>query len=270
MKQKRTYKNLENYLSEVQSEGKLYFSINDLKNKFSNHSLNSIQMNLKRRKKKQIIEHIMKGFYVIIPPEYSRQKVLPPELFIDALFKYLNRPYYVSLLSAALYHGASHQQPQEYFVMIDRPPMRATEKKGLKINYVVKSNLVKSEIENKKTSTGYLKVSTPEQTAVDLIYFNNRIGGLNRAATILNELAESMEAKRLKIVLSNCRKNAALQRLGYILENIVDKNDLADVVSDYLKSKKLFRVPLKSNGKKGGFTVNSKWKIVENFKIEID
>lgn len=62
-----------------------------------------------------------KGFYIIVTPEYSIQKILSPDLFIDTLFKYLGRPYYVGLLSASFYHGASHQKPQEYFVIIDKP-----------------------------------------------------------------------------------------------------------------------------------------------------
>jgi len=262
---------LEDYINEAQADGKLYFTLYEVRKRFNANYESALKFSLNRLVNKAKIASVYKGFYVIIPPEYSIQKMLPYELFIDALFKYLNRPYYVGLLSAAFYHGASHQQPQEYFVLIDKPPMRSTTKEGLKINYVVKSNLEKSIIENKKSRTGYIKISTPEQTAVDLIYFQNRIGGLNRASTIIFELTESMNAQGLKNTLSNCsRANATLQRLGFILENVVNRNDLADVVSNFLANKKLFRVPLKSSENKKGFAVNSKWKVIENSKIEID
>ncbi|HED07869.1 MAG TPA: hypothetical protein ENI57_07130 [Ignavibacteria bacterium] len=261
---------IEDFIKEVQVDGKLYFTLDEVRKRFNANYKSALKFSLNRLVNKTKILSVYKGFYVIIPPEYSRLKILPPELFIDALFKYLNRPYYVGLLSAAFYHGASHQQPQEYFVLIDKPAMRSTQEEGLKINYVVKSNLGKSKIENKKNSAGYIKISTPEQTAVDLICFQNRIGGLNRAATIIYELTETMEVKRFKDVLPNCRSNAALQRLGYILENVVGNNNLAEIVGNFLSNKKLFRVPLKSSASKEGVAVNPKWKVIENFKIDTD
>ena len=270
MKQKRKYKYVENYLLEIQSEGMLYFSLNELKERFSNYTLNSLQMNLKRLRKKNIIRHITRGFYVIVPPTYSRQKILPPELFIDALFKYLKRKYYVGLLSAAFYQGASHQQPQEYFVIISKPSMRSIEIEGLKINFIVKSNLGNCEIEDKKSSTGYFKISTPEQTAIDLVYFQNRVGGLNRVATVIFELSDNMNPNRFKNAARNCKSNAVLQRLGYILEKVVKREDLSTEIIKSLSNKKLYRVPLKANFAKTGFSVDTKWKVIENPKIETD
>jgi len=166
---------LENLINEVQSDGKLYFTLEEVKERFDSYYESALKFSLNRLINKGRIASVYKGFYAIIPPEYSHQKMLPPELFIDDLFKYLDRSYYIGLLSAAFYHGASHQQPQEYFILIDKPAMRSTKVEELKINYVVKSGLEKSGIENKKTSAGYMKISNPEQTAVDLIKFQNRI-----------------------------------------------------------------------------------------------
>jgi predicted transcriptional regulator of viral defense system len=61
---------------------------------------------------------IREGFYVIVPLEYASSGILPPEWFIDELMKFLRQPYYVGLLSAAAIHGAAHQQPQEFHVVI--------------------------------------------------------------------------------------------------------------------------------------------------------
>ena len=44
--------------------------------------------------------------------------VLPGELFIDPMMRALGRNYYVSLLTAAAMHGASHQAPQAFQVMV--------------------------------------------------------------------------------------------------------------------------------------------------------
>lgn len=261
---------LENFINEVQADGKLYFTLNDVKHKFDANYQSALKHSLNRLVKKNLIVSLYKGFYVIIPPEYSKQRMIPPELFIDALFKYLGRKYYVGLLSAAFFQGASHQQPQEYFVLVEKPAMRATNLQSLKINYAVKSNLLNCKTEEKKTGAGFMRISTPEQTALDLIKFQNRIGGLNRAASVIYELAEVMKAVELQKVLTNDKENSVLQRLGYVLENIVHRIDLSNVISEFLIGKKIFRVPLKAGSNKQGFNINSKWKIIENHKIEVD
>lgn len=261
---------LENYIVEVQSGGKLYFSLDDLKKKFSANYETAIKFSLNKLFKKGKIVSVYKGFYVIIPPEYQHRKILPPELFLDALFKYLERPYYLGLLSAAVLHGASHQQAMESYVFINKPPIRTTKVEGLKINYVVKSEMPQFGIEKKKTDAGYMNVSNAELTAVDLMDYQNRIGGINRVATVLYELVESMNVERLRNVIKNDISYSTLQRLGYLLDVVLDKKELAEVLKDYLQEKKIFRVPLRSGIKKEGFPVHPDWKIIENYKIETD
>lgn len=54
------------------------------------------------------------------PADYRSWGVLPGELFIDGMMRALGREYYVSLLTAAAMHGAAHQAPQVFQVMVDR------------------------------------------------------------------------------------------------------------------------------------------------------
>jgi hypothetical protein len=58
--------------------------------------------------------------------------------------------------------------------------------------------------------------------------------------------------------------------LGYILEFVLNKNELAGVIKNYLSGKKIFRIPLKPGYKKEGFAVNDDWKVINNTKIETD
>jgi hypothetical protein len=53
-------------------------------------------------------------------------------LVMDGFMTFLNRPYYLTLLNATAFHGASHQQPQEFIVVTDFPVLRPTQKEGLK------------------------------------------------------------------------------------------------------------------------------------------
>lgn len=124
---------------------------------------------LSRLSGKGKIISVYKGYYLILPPQYALKGILPPSLFLDAFFQFLERPYYVSLLSAAAYHGASHQQPQEYYIMTNFPAMRATQKKGLKINYISIDKISEKLLEKRKTEAGYLSISNPLLTAIDLV-----------------------------------------------------------------------------------------------------
>ena len=266
----KIYNYLENHLLEIQAKGKLFFLLQDLRKVFPDYSVNALQMNLKRLSKKNKVRFLMKGFYLIIPPEYFFRKILPPELFIDPLFKYLERPYYLGLLSASALHGASHQQAMETYLFITKPPIRSTNVEGLKINYLVRSTIPQVGVVKRKTETGYINISSPELTAVDLIQFQHRVGGLNRVATLLYELSEEMSAEKLKEVLKNNFSLSVLQRLGYILDCVLHKEDLSLVIKDFLLDKKIFRIPLKSDLKKEGFPVHPVWKIIENYKIETD
>lgn len=270
MKKEMLRNYLEDFIAEVQSNGKLYFNLDELKGRYNAKYETAIKFSLNKLFKKGKIVSVYKGFYVIIPPEYKHRKILPPELFIDALFKYLGRPYYTGLLSAAVLHGASHQQAMESYVLINKPPIRATKVEGLKINYIVKSVMPRFGIEKKKTDAGYINISTAELTAIDLVEYQNRVGGLNRVATVLYELSDSINQSMLSEVLKNDISLSTLQRLGYILEIVLEKKDLADVIKGFLIKKKIFRVPLKTDEKKEGYSVHTGWKVIENYKIETD
>lgn len=270
MKKDKIYNYLYEYVNSLQSNGRLIFSLKELIDAYPAHSKSALKLSLNRLSSKQKILSIYKGFYVIIPPEYLHRKIIPPELFVDQLFSYLNRQYYIGLLSAAALHGASHQQAMEYYVFIDKPAIRPTKVEGLKINYVVKNSLKEKGIERIKTDAGYMNISNAALTAVDLIDYQQRIGGFNRASTIIYELSESISPEKLKDVLNENISLTVIQRLGYILDVVLNKKELSLIIKDFLSDKKFFRTPLKPGANKTGFSVNDKWKVIENYKIETD
>src|SRR5665647_314060 len=133
-----------------------------------------------------------RGFNVIVTPEHRVTGCPPASWFIDDLMRFVGRPYYVALLSAAAVHGAAHQQPMRFQVVTDRP-MRPAEAGRVRIDFHVSRSAVSAPVVQAQTETGYMRVSTPETTAFDLVHFVAASGGLSNVATVLVDLAERLQ-----------------------------------------------------------------------------
>ncbi len=263
---KLPYNYLETYLTSVQARGRLTFSLEEVKAEFG-ISDKAINQSIYRLKTKKQVVQLRKGFYAIIPPTYSKQGILPANLFIDDLMQYLHRRYYVALLSAAALHGAAHQQPMEYFAITEKPALRNIHTPKLKLNFFVKKEWDDTYVDSIKTDAGYIKVSSPELTAFDLLYYIESIG-INRAVTVIKELKETIKPSKLSRLAKAYPLVAAIQRLGYILEQLNDAT-LANALWNVIKDKKLFAVHLYPGSAKNTLP-NTKWKIIENVHIEAD
>lgn len=256
----------------LMAQGRYGFALSELKLRYTELSDAALKSALKRLTDKGKLLPIFKGYYLIIPPQFSSKGILPPQLYLDTFMKHLNRSYYVALLSAAAFHGASHHQPQEYFVVTGLPALRPTQKKGLKINYISIKEVPEPLIEKRKTEAGYLNISNAALTACDLIRFEKRIGGINRAGAVLNELSEVISPADFSPTLMKHVHVTALQRLGYLLEHVCFNQKLADALFEAMEREKLslFRIPLKPAGATAGFSSANRWKVIVNIEIEID
>ncbi len=262
---------LNEWIDRLLSHGKNAFSLEQFVETHPAYSETAIKRSLNRLSKKGRIVPIFKGYYLIISPEHLATGIIPPSLFMDEFMKYLDRPYYVGLLSAAALYGAAHQHPQEYFVITNFPTLRPTERKGIKINYISIKNIPVNLLESQKTASGYLNVSSPELTALDLIRYERRIGGLNRAATVLQELTGELRSEKFTMDLFESVTVTSIQRLGFILTEL-GQTILADQLFDACKRAGLafYRIPLVQFGSINGFRMDPKWKVIINTKLEID
>lgn len=266
------YPGISGWLDDCLARGKHTFSLREVRQVFQSHSEVAIKRALSRLTLKRKIASVHKGFYVIITYEYSARGIVPPLLYIDALMKYLGRKYYISLLSAAALHGASHQAVQVLMVNTSFPILRPSIKKGFKIIFIPTTNIPTALIEKKKTPMGYVQVSSPELTAVDLVNFSKQIGGLNRAATVLNELEEEINILKINSVLTKHAETSTLQRLGYIFDEVLHNEKLANAFESVCKNtkRKFFPVALKSNGKRINYKCHERWRVIENCQLEPD
>lgn len=219
--------------------------------------------------KNKRVTRIKRDFFVIVPPEYYHLGVLPAEWFIDAWMSYSKRQYYVALLSAASLHGAAHQQPQEFQVMVDKtlPPTLAGK---LYIRYFKNDSILEAPTQKIKTNTGYIKVSTPETTAFDLIQYMKASGHLGNITTVLSELSEKIDPKKLvEAAIKIGVELPHVQRLGFILDNIGKKHTTM-LLNKWVLKKKPRYVLLCPGEKSGSLEKDSKWKVLINEVIEVD
>ena len=221
-----------------------------------------------RLAKKKRIARIHRGFFIIIPLEYAATGILPAEWFIADLMGYIGQPYYVGLLSAAALHGAAHQQPQQFHV-VTTGPLREMRTNGLAITFFVKTKFADAQLTKIKVQTGHIRVSTPEATAIDLIRYARRIGGLDRVLTVLQELGEVMEPDKLVEAAKADGKIAYTQRLGFLLER-AGFLDLTHRLSQWVQEREPLPAKLEPSMPTRGCKKNERWKILVNIDVEGD
>jgi len=268
LKDSNQYKYVEDYLDLLRSQGKYSFTSAELKEKF-NLSEEALLKALQRIKRKKKAAMVRQGFYVIVPPEYSSKGTLPPALFVADLMRFLQKDYYVGLLNAAVYYGAAHQQPQEFYIVTTKPTLRSIRNKQLKINFCYKKQLYQEDIADQKVETGFFKISSPELTALDLVFYFDRVGGFNRVLTVLEELVPSLNAQKLADAAKRFHQIATAQRLGFLLDIVLEQHDLIKPLQEVLKDVKHFPVLLKPQQEKpSSMRTDNCWKIVKNIEIE--
>jgi predicted transcriptional regulator of viral defense system len=268
------YNKIGYWVEDLPKRGKIIFSKQEVLNQFPDMPHDNIRNTLYRLNKKRKIQSVWHNFYTVSLPEYGLNGIAPPIEYIDQLMKYLGKNYYVALLSAAEIQGASHQRPMEFFVISDSRILRDKHKKDTKINFVTKKNIPAQYITQVMASSGYVNISCPELTAFDLLIYEKNVGGINRVATVLSELAEAMNFENVNEEFLKSLNVAVIQRLGYLLD-LLEFKELAEVL--FLKSKnagiKFRNYPLNVHLKKkdlSGFQRNDKWKIIINEEIDID
>lgn len=262
-----SFRDLAAWIDSRQSQG-LYFFTRDQFLQDLQKSETAFKQAAARLSKKNRIRRIHGGFFIIIPLEYAASGILPADWFIADLMNYLGQPYYVGLLSAAAFHGAAHQQPQQ-FQVITTGILREMRLKELSIGFFFKTFISDAPQVEIKVQTGYIPISTPEATAIDLIRYAKRIGGLDRVLTVLQELGEVMEPKRMDEAIKADGTIAYAQRLGFLLEKAGFAN-LVEGLSKWVDDKNPSPIKLEPSMPTRGCKKDSRWKILVNINVEGD
>lgn len=248
------------------------FSIEDVRETGMYSSEQILQNELYRLCSNKTIASVYRGFYVIIPVQYVLRGSVPATYYIDQLMAYLSKPYYVCMLSAAELLGAAHQRPQQFSVMTTFPKRRVVSTRNVIIDWFYREGLPEDALITKNTETGTIRISNPLLTAADLVQYQQHVGGLSRVETILEELSEQINIKSQFASLASFVKKVTWQRLGYILEHVVEENELADELYEQIRNLpgSLMYMPLSTSAEDNTSERNSRWKININVQIEKD
>lgn len=226
-----------------------------------------VSQRLTTLRRKNALVSVAKGLWVAVSPELRAMGAPEPLYYIDTLLKHYDCNYCVGWLSAAALQGASHQAPQVFQVAADKMLRdRVIGRSRLKFydrSYI--SSLKKKRI---TTTAGTVWAASPGATmlmvASDLIL----AAGIDNAATIITELAEEHPD-----YMKDVRESAglfpvtAVCRLGWMLEHIADEHDLEEL-ERVCRSKEAPAFLSPYGSKKG--SLNKRWNIIENRKIEAD
>ena len=161
-----------------------------------------------------------RGLYVAVPPQFASWGAPPPSWYIDALMRHEQQPYYVGLLKAAELHGATHQAVMEFQIITGKRMPKIKAGRNLIVFYYRKDIAAVNEgIEDRKTDTGKMKMSSPALTALDLLRYPQAAGGIDNVVTVLADLAEKISPAQLAL-LSDAAERSVVQRLGHLLDRL--------------------------------------------------
>lgn len=254
------------YVARLASSGRYHFSSSDAREALG-VSPDAVKLALNRLAKQGLIASPARGFYVIIPPEYRTLGCLPADQFIPALMQRLGQPYYMGLLSAAQYHGAAHHRPQEAQVMVakSRRPLACG---AVRVAFLVRKDIARIPVQPFNTPRGIVLVSTPEATAVDIVGYYDRVGGLDQVATVLAELAENLDAGKL-VAAAQMAPIPWAQRLGYLLE-MVDALEITAPLKSYVRAHARQTASLLPMASVEGAFRDDGWKLIVNADVEAE
>lgn len=254
------------YIQGLAARGRYHFTTDEAVVSLGG-SIPAVRAALRRLKAKGEIADPHRGFHVIVPPEYRRLGCLPAEQFVPQLMQHLGEVYYVALLSAAELHGAAHQRPQGLQVMV-KASRRSMECGEVRVQLIARKDLAHTPVVEQQTPRGVLRVASPEATALELVGYADRCGGLDNVASVLAELVETLDPQRLVAAAALC-PIAWVQRLGYLLD-VGGHAELGDELVPHVKGHAQVVAPLVRAKTQTGAERLDRWKLAVNASVELD
>lgn len=156
-----------------------------------------------------------KSLYVLVPPQYRSWGTVPADWYIDDMMRHMRRSYYISFLTAAARHNASHQAAQLFQVVVNAKT-RDRDIGGVRLRFYKAARIEDRPTEQMMGSTGRLIVATPESCVLDLAERPDVGGGISLILEIVPDLKVERDALT---VAARKRPRAVVRRCGWILSH---------------------------------------------------
>jgi len=249
--------------------------MDDVLQQFPDMPKETVRSSIYRLINKGRVCSIWRNYYVVVPDEYALHGSVPPIEYIDILMRYLGHKYYVGLLNAAAIHGSSHQQPQSFMVVVNSNNIRSKESADVGLRFFAKAHIHDELLLSRNATYGEIKISDPITTALDLILYENRVGGLERAATVVEGLADELDISGSTYAVWAHFPVPVIQRFGYIVESILGYTELGDAIYHKTRDagitfRKCFLDPGSKDRGDRDLLYEPKWKIIVNTDLEIE
>ncbi|MFW6120298.1 MAG: type IV toxin-antitoxin system AbiEi family antitoxin domain-containing protein, partial [Petrotogales bacterium] len=217
--------------------------------------------------KKGALYRIAKGCYIVIPPDMIANPskfINDPYLVIDQLMEIFDEKYYVGYQSAAQLHGIAEQMPLSVSVVVlnQRRPLHFGNQR---IGFRKVSKAKFFGVERIKYSGSFLNISDKEKTIIDCLERYDLCGGIDEVARMISNALENINGKKLLEYLKRFGNQPLLQRMGFILDRLlqngfdIDKELLKDM--EKLVGRRAYYLDPKM---KGNGRYSKRWKIFEN------
>ena len=260
---------LSNYIDALQSRGTVTFTRAEALGATGITSA-AFYNSVSRLKKAGRLFCPRQGFYVIIRLEDKAAGGPPPTNYIHQLMEYLDLKYYIGLISAAAIQGAGHQAPQVLQV-VTNARLRTIRRGRTPIQFFFNPDVHRIPIISLKIPAGYVRASTPEATAVDIVYYAKQSGGIDNVCNILIELEEGagFDPDKLLRAAVEMHDRATAQRLGYLLDRLGYSRS-ASYLADWLSRREITPIPLLASGRRNNVLHNRRWQVLINHEISPD
>jgi hypothetical protein len=104
-----------------------------------------------------------------------------------------------------------------------------------------------------------------------LVFYQDRVGGFNRISTVLQELSDQIKPNALRDCSKSYNIISVVQRLGFLLENVLEQSDLVKPLKKFLHDTKNYPLLLNTKSRKTpGLKIDNDWNILKNITVEPD
>jgi len=211
----------------LESEGKKIFTFGDAREilKTTDTSVRNV---VYRLKKKNRITEIEKGKYVLSPARSGLEGLWVEHPFL--VVPNLIGEYYIGFWSAMNYWGMTEQIPRTVFVATKKRK-RGIEYGNQEFKFVILSKKKFFGFVREKIEDFEFNVSSREKTIVDCLAHLEYCGGISEVAKAIRNAGDELDWSELMRILNKIGISAVDRRLGYLLDALGIRKDVAGKLS---------------------------------------